>query len=785
MDLNLIDPYVDFEFDEAGAIIDVFDEETLNADLYTGADWYRMALSASLGGACVNGINAAPSCEVLAKVDMDFAKKHAVGWLSFEDTEENDPEISEDIGGSTKRGRPFRGIATSSGAELLMSDVSWESSNATRAKNAAILASAMTAYGMDPSDVKDIIEAATGSELEEEVVTAVSLPISMLKREAASYGKRNHSVYSRGAYQRKIKWKDTSLLADELPTNAALDWGRVTATARYIAEANLQLCGKFRNAVKNVDIPFAIIQGSWASVSPTDMVFDVGDLTGIKELAKSCTIVPPLTGYYSDVRDNIAAVLSRALTGSTAERDTNLHSALASALDSVRVKRAKVIKIRTTGSDLYAPLTTHAIDASSAAEKVRESGTTFHHVASAVSTLVRVRGNEDTKLVFEELVARRTSFDEAKMMELGMKAMKFVISEPPWNLASSTLGDAISNHRTAETRLSRLYRTLTSSSAVWTRPPVVNERLFRKSRLQMLGIVKEAMLGQFPTVPKKPLITGSLSSAGLQAQMIILKNAKTYLNNISTKWADRYQAWANILGGRKAFSDQAMSVKYGILSSAFRTITANELCNAAAGFIQVAKPMDSYLYKAAKAYARKRGKTSQLTKVTMVSNAKQLAAMLDDQLEPKVLFADVERFVSERLGMLAKDLSLGNVPAIADEEPEEEVEEKPPVVASKPKVTEDQAAILARMAAHFMAMSAPISTVSYENVMASYPSQYDPEKFAKALDFEDSMAAYRSLGENFRYDLENSYTITALRKIAENTVTEEKSDDDDDAYTMF
>jgi hypothetical protein len=785
MDLTLIDPYVDFEFDEAGAVVYPFDEETLNADVYTGADWYRMALSASLGGACVNGINAAPSCEVLAKVDMDFAKKHAVGWLSFEDTDENDPEITNDLGGSTKKGRPFRGIATSSGAELLMSDVSWESSNATRAKNAAILASSMTAYGMDPEDVKDIIEAATGSELEEEVVTAVSLPISMLKREAASYGKRNHSVYSRGAYQRKVKWKDTSLLADELPTSAALDWGRVTATARYIAEANLQLCGKFRDAVKNVDIPYAIIQGSWASVSPTDMVFEVGDLTGVKELAKACTMVPPLTGYYSDVRDNIAAVLSRALTGATAEKDTNLHSALASALDAVRVRKVKVVKIKTTGSDLYAPLTTHAIDASAAAGKVRESGTTFHHIASAVGKLVKVRGNEETRMVFEELVARRTSFDETKMVDLGIRAMRFVVSEPPWTLAAATLGDAISNHRTAETRLMKLYRSITSSSAVWVRPPVINERVFRKGRLQVLGIVKESMLGQLPHIPDKPLITGALSSSGLQAQMEILKNAKKYLKDVSTKWADRYQAWANILGGRKAFSDQAMSVKYGTTSSAFRSITANELCNAASGYIQVAKPMDSYLYKAAKAYARKRGKTSKLAKITMVSNAKQLASMLDDQLEPTVLFADVEMFVSERLGMIAKDLALGKVPVIADEEPEEEAEVKPPEPVNTADADAEKAAILAALAATLMGLDEPIVRVTYESVLNSYPSHLDPEKFAKVLGFDDSMAAYRSLGENFRYDTESPYTLRALTALAGEAKAEEEEEIDDDAFTMF
>lgn len=753
--------YHDEPFDQ---LMDVFTDDILDVNDYTGGDWFALALSASHGGSAVHGVSFAPSCELLAKCDLGFAQKHAVGWLKVSDAPIGAASVTGDPDGVYQANPPFRGIRTTSHIDVIAEDAKWESSNATRAKHAAIVAATAESFGTNRTEAKAFAEACVGGELEDQVLDALILPVSALKRDAASLGKANHSVYGRGTNQSMVTWADSSLKSDALPPTASLDWARMTATARYIAEANMQLDPRFARAASTHGIPYAVIRNSWAHVSSTDYAPREVDWGEIRGLGEGVQHVPTLKGYYAEAREDTYAMLVRALSLCDENQASSVYEALVSALAQVPVRRPDKTIRRQTGTELYADVGSHVVTAQSAAQLTRDSGTSWQALVDSfrVSEL-----NDKTSAVYKAsealvLAARKRDLDSEEVTANQKVVLARVVKQDVWLLASHQLANLLSNATAADKRMRDLYRHFVGSSATWEHPPRLGPRMIYHSKVRTVSLVKSALLGKVPVMPKAPLIGSLRAVTSLSTFNLLLVNARMYLDTAKAAWGGRYQRLANLYGSGSTQDDRRLSVLYGVASKAMATMTPEMLTAADSGFVLASKPQNTYLWLAAKSYARKRAIKWEVKPMVSALSAKEIAEYLDKALNPPIPFVECEGFAREKVTMLAKDILDGVAESVpSDEEP---VFTPAP---SKPEV-DAQAALLAMLEAEMAAFSMPtaILTVTLQAVERSYPETVDIEAYARANGYATFEEAFEALGDKCVYDIENEFTQKAMTHVA-------------------
>ncbi|KAL9063350.1 MAG: hypothetical protein Q9161_009515 [Pseudevernia consocians] len=250
---------------------------------------------------------------------------------------------------------------------------------------------------MPISEAAGVAGAIAGEDIPIEAIANTEIPVSVLKREAASVAKANHVVYGRANAQKAISWDDHVLHASKLPENAAMDWSRATTIARYIGEANSRYDPDFRQYAKLKGVPYQLIMNCWATVSQADYVVHLDDYDLVPRVKVGTIPGGPLANAYGDHEQNLHDAIHRMHNELGNDLiDPKLESLVQIAMH--RRGRRGNTKIA-TGTEVLAEPTKHAFGAQNAAAATAESGTAWAALIDSLRDLTKAQHGVATKLI--------------------------------------------------------------------------------------------------------------------------------------------------------------------------------------------------------------------------------------------------------------------------------------------------------------------------------------------------------------------------------------------------
>jgi len=658
----------DLHSDTSG-IADPFEDSGVDFLEQTGADWYALALTASLGGKSVHGVTFAPTMETLAKVTPAYAAKYAHGTIKVNDWVSSKPTFCEDKDMQQYCGKDFKGVHTSAGATMSFDTGAWEPSTRTRARNTALLAAIMSSGTGDVQPAREFAEFVSASPVPEEAVTQAIIPVSVLKRECVAIAKPNHAVYSRGTTQKSIVWEDGTMVAEKFSEAAAIDWGRLTTIARYIAEANMRYDPKFTAVAKSVGVPYCLVSGAWAYVVPSDFLppqtpdYTPPDLTKYS--------IPTLQGAYDG---HLTKLIHSAEVAMAAHDDVGnaegMHQlmSIVERLRKVKPDRKHVVSV---GTELVAEIKHHSLSADKAAALVAKTGTAANAVVMAGQQWAQEEKEVRRMAVEIAVAADKGVVDQEKVNNFSQAWLK----PPPWILALNILAKMLGTGATARERLARYRRAITGTSSPWLMPISPT-----KSVLSCLTPFSISMAKKMAVPTKAPLNLPPLmaSVAGLEAREAVSVASdyiKHHLHIYAPQWAKRYEEKSRAYALVGSAVDKKMAVMYSVASIAFAKITISGVLAPFAGYVDMSTPHTTYLYHVAKNYARKRRLNVPNVPATPLTSAASLALALDKQYSPPTSFVEAEAFARAKLEMFAGDLYIAQKPVDIDLPIGDEVEE--------------------------------------------------------------------------------------------------------------
>jgi len=755
---GVVDPYFDIDCDPMQQ---------------TGSDWYALALTASLGGKPLHGFTFATTTETIGKTTFDYAAKHTVGWVKTNEPVMNVEQPGNEWDEVVRPTRLHTGVKTGSQLSLMFDTDSWESSSATRARNAAFLAAGMVTHGMPVSRACDIVGSIAGEEVPEAAVMNTVVPVSHLKREAAGVAKASHAIFSRMNAQRYISWQDTQLHEGILPHNASLDWAKVTVVARYIAEANIRYDSGFRKLARTVGVPYTIIKGSWAYVSNSDYLIDCKEWDYVRPPSTSLIRPGTLLESYAMHTERLTTQIMRTYNElASDERSLDLEAILKMA-ENMHKSRSKRTKIVSLDTDVLQGTVTHQQTASIAAANTATSATSFNAVSQAFNELVLSDRNLKHRATI--LVATRRRLDD--MVGELVPFFPYLATRHTWTRALELLDSLIGNPRTSLDRINRLHRSMTQTSATIAVDVPLTARTKHAMAPHIVELLKRGLIRPGPTVALPRHVTSFKAAVERGSHARLLRAVGEHLATYRQQWADRYEDQARVYGESKV--NRHLSVKYGAASAAFAGLSASTIVSEESGFIDGANVRASYLYKVADSYSRKRRLAKPKVPLTAVGDAYAYADILDSQYDAEVTFRSLVDFVQPRLKMFADDLKMDIEPRIPDED--YEIEEN---VADEEEeaALPDEFADLAGMGldAEALAMlqelaggDQPVFTVTEEKVLDTYGAEHSADAAARANGYSSFQEAYDSLKDGARFDTETEYTKTYLKTVGQEQLAEE------------
>lgn len=738
----------------------------------TGADWYRVMLAASMGGVEVHGINVTPCVETLAKTDEEFALKHVHGRLKLHDNCKLVPNTwdEDDLCNQPYAGRPYHGYVSSSMIEMAFDEDEWAPAARSRSKNAVTLAATMYAQTGDMDNALGFASYASYSEITAELVECVVLPEQIGKRDVILTNKPSHNVYSTGAIQRAIIWEDQNLGNELIHKHIAIDWARVTAIARYIAEANSKYDPNFRTYAKERGVPYVLISGAWATVSSEDYRIkvpeEVFDLKGIL----SDLGIKPIDTAITEHTDSMLVAMNRSLAKLSGEGMSASASELLKLIEGVKLKRSNIHKKKTmaTHTPTLVGKTVHSIDTGMASQIVRDSSTSMDHLKDAAYALYH--GDRD---LMKKLSVVLTSGSN-QVQKLVSDIAGALISKAVFTRAYMSLARSLGNDATALDRMTRLYRITHSFSGSLNADPPLNVTPKEPAVFTMNVLAKHVLYGKAPAIIDRAVIPTMRAATGVTAVKNVLNYAKTTLENARSHWGDRYEAKSKVIRSGQGKDWKFLSIAYAAASSHMRAITAADLLSPSTYYIDMANIGNSYLLKSANNFARKRRQKPLVP--TNKLDITEVVKSLDDYYKPDVTFKAVVEFVASKVEPLAQDIVHALQPDISDDE--SGVDELMEDTLDTARVASNSSAKSSfTLGFSFNTPTAPFKP-SYESVLRTYCNLEEANEHAVINGFDDFGAAYEALGEKARMDEESAYSAKAIKQLVADKKAKEEANAD-------
>jgi len=743
--------FADHYLDEAEAFYTPFDEIGIDFEEQTGADWMRIMLAASLGGAVVEGVSLSGSSEVIFKTTFDQAEKVAVGRIKYNDK----PKAVEsvDLAGMmvAKATAKFRGVGRAGAFGLAMEDTLWSSASVSRVRDGAFLAASLVAMGAKTSDAVGMASDILGEELPEDLVGCVVTPLSLAKRDAATTVKNRSSVFLPQYSLQPVVWDDNPLQGRLIDETQAIDWGRVTGVAKYIGAMNSLVDPKFKFLAETVGVPYRLVMGHAATVSGTP--YRIADTwPGVDR------VMSPFGSAVrnaSNVAESVATTVRLTVADMQAFETGSTMAAVLKAMAAARVRKSGKSTVLTPGTDQLAPITRTAYTPEMAARVTVGTDSAFNALIGASSDCARRTAGAPDKLAQVLDTYKMVYQDEGEAMSVIKRAAEAVLTGDVFLDAAARLARLIGSDTVARTRVARLRRNLFMNSSALADTVVVR----MSDALQLAPVVrrvaKAVVLGNTGMCLPPAILANPEAALQANAAMRLIIEATTYLDTAKVYWSERY----HIKSLACLTSDRPESIKLAAASKAFKNLRPEWLLAWNDDFLPPGDLDRSYIVDSAKNYTRKRSKDVATVRPVPGETAMMYARRLDELYEPETSFVSVVSFVTGKIRMLAEDFSVNKV---FSEPPDDDLntltQAAPAVLMTASGQTVEE--MFAEMQAM---MLAPEPEKTVEDVAKTWEENGDFAEAAKDNGYGSVDEAFKALKLACAFDTENEFTRTHMR----------------------
>lgn len=761
-DLDRIDPWVNVRPD---------------CKKQTGGDWYRLFLAASLGKKAIHGVNTAPSMEVLGKVPITPDENMAVGFIRWDDRTVKPDLLGSRISDKFYAGHHYRGGQTKSGAFVAFDEGSWEPSLRTRARASAILAAGIAAHGCTKAEALETARLITSDDIDAEAVDSTMLPASHLKREMTTVAKTSHLVFTQGTLQQGILWDDSRLSLDQFAPHVAYDWGRITAIARYIAEANIQICSRFRQAALGMGIAYHIARNSWAEVSEEDFQLHPSLFSTVPRIDLAKVGVPSLKGAYLDHEQEVFVAFTRFLNTEPIHPTSEAYRGIVHLQRATKARHSKKqrVKVATISEILPDEAETHAHTMSDFEIKTTLLAATspMDLLASAVHT----RLSNDT--IFRTTVERFMSAGDELTSGMIDHTCKLVFNTATWILAGGAAKEAAKalddqslhgrGHDLLLTQLAKLKGELFGvATHIDTRVIFTDECMAKLRSCVRELIARSRKVASVPRAPHHYFVPPAAQEANDFVSSLGDK-APAILAELRANAAKSYKQAAMITGKEDIEGAVQKTANYMMASVAIKTLGLRTCLLRHTGYIDGSVPKETYVYKAAKKLQDKFDYGKPKLKYTNHINAQHVADDLD--LSSLLLYSvkAAVAYTTQTLDFVMGELSMGHVYQAPEELMVEALEfvpggDSPQYDTAELDGEDDLATIEAILASADEEVRAAIVD-NFQKVLDTYPNPEVAEKYAILNGYENFRAAYNDLEFGAANDDENRFVLLATSKL--------------------
>jgi len=755
----------------------------------TAGDWFNILMSASMGGRVIHGSNTAPTCEVLCKAAGPDACDMGVGIIRWDPTVDPYPCIGPDLSDKHYSHHAYRGSITSSGNVLAYESGAWEPSMRTRARSTSLLAAAIHAHGCSKEDAVKTVSIIASDDIDEEAVESTLLPASHLKREMTIVSKASHRIFTKGSLQSSIIWDDSDLSLSSNTSSVAFDWGRVTAIARYIAEANIQCCPRFREYAQMYGLPYHIVRNSWAYVSATDYQLRPGRYAAVPKIDIARYDIPSLKGSFTDHEQDILVAVTRSLDKIATVPDSDTFRAYRALYNAAKQRRDKLKSIKPAGLEnvRIIPAVEHRYNAHASSDLLSKSTIPWDMLVRAVAT--RYVNDPHIRRVINEYKEMEYC-DPTRDDKLDL-VTRLIMDRGTWSLAlvlceeSEKREDALSiySHLTKKVsytmKLNKLKSTMFGFPVHLANTPTFSNSLLLKLRDYTVSILSELSEAE----PAKDLTQSRLASLDMQETSHVLSGLATmadkHLPNINSVVSDKFQEWADQMFQYEDNCYIEYGARFSMVALALKRLCASHCMNKSTGFIDGADPRYSYIYLSLQDLGAQLNFTVPPLARSVYTGATQLVADLINRgdypfdLEATVLY--VNRILEEVIGDMMAD--------VVYEPPDSILEEAYDSVQAPGSPGYDcsimeEAEAEARLAAVFLKVNQleeSMEVDEYKAALNSYPTVGLAEQYARVMGYPSFQAAFDELKEKVIYMEGSGYIIQASMRLAQ---TEAEEDDE-------
>lgn len=725
------------------AIASPFDAIDYDINTQTGGDWYTTMLSASLGNKNIEGIACSGSSEVLMKSTFKFASKHATGKIRIKTRNKATPAVDKEGKMVAKLGKKFRGVGKANSFSLVMEDSLWGSASMNRVRSAAFFSASLVAMGVSLATAREVGGDVLGESMPIEVVNSVSVPLSILKRDAAVIAKGRNTVFVPHHLIQDVVWEDGALVTSEKDSHAAVDWGRVTAIARYIGVVNSLADDRFARFAEDYGVPYALVNNHWAYVSKEPYL----------ELEKWVPLEHPENplGSVIDDAQRIAERLSTSAQLSVSMiadlQETPTATLLLKSLRAAAPSKTKPRLMIADGSDVLLPVMAHSVNPGNVGILVQGSESSHNAVISAV--IDRASRNETVKERLSRLLTLSTAFnpDEGEVRSVTKEIADKIIDARIFTDARARLGSSLGDDAIAERRVATYRRSMFRNSSALSDRVCINDSSIDTLTNVFMRVARAVISGNTGALLPPPILANPEAAIRSGETIKLLQQASEYLQEATEYWATRYQTQATAYSK----SDKTLSVHYGMASKAFKKLRAEWLVEWENSFLPSNCLDESYIRLAVRSYTRKRPNDHVKTAPMANESAIAYARRMDVLLQPTVTFTSSVEFVNSKVAMLAEDFMSYRVftePKVTD----------PPKAETSPVRT-----IPVMPQLDFLNVVPNLKKVTSLALRGTWFENGDPDAAARANGYISYGKACGELGDKCAFDPENEFTKRYLR----------------------
>lgn len=782
---------------DVDAAVDPFCDHDLDFELDTGADWFRMALSASLGQVQITGIQVAPACESLAKTTYARASNYQHYDIHFNSKHYPRAGAGDGLDLSNPPAKDFVGFRSNASLESAFEPTGLSTSAVRRFTAASQLAAYAVSAGQAESEAMAFAEAAVGSRIPEAARDAIIVPTQFATRSLVPFGKASHAIYSRGTYQRRVTVDDSSIGPQTIGEGKSMDWGRNVVIARFIGELNCRCDPRFAKLAEEFGVPYMLVSGTAADTRPSD--YFLPDPGLIPRLAPGHAGVPPVDNILGRIVETVntqMATIVRELRA--AGRETDHQRALQVAVRMTQMRK-KHVQTVATGTEVMADATRQRFTAEEAHARVTKSRTGFDAAAATLERYLKA-----DKSLGDAAARYLASFHPAATQEVvgnrqadRQKVLRVLQDDGFWVMAKQQVMGV--DDEEARRRVDRAKRTLFGIRDATSIP-----RRAKVDAGPMFGaLIRAATKGRAPQPNERAAAFPPMRAYDENLRTMVYKEAGKHFEDTRKYWAKHYEERARAFGTVEPEGQRHQAILYGAAARAFKRLQPADMFLMADGYIDGENAESCWIMDVAKRYCEKRNMPMPEIDLEFVRTAEDVADELDEKLHPRVSFLELVRFVNARIQMIAGEFAQGSVDVTMPPEDYEEVPEPIHFMPNLPPMTEasgtlgammseDELAMLADLDPELLALLSgaadqPSDSDMLMRAVAAFPDPSWSETFAVANGFGSYREAFQAIRTKAAYDEENEFTKVGMKYIREvgRGASESKGRDDDNDYGVL